>query len=86
MNKLAQTLDKTGIRDWDFLGEVGLLFKISGSTVVVVALVGVVVDFFELEELFKFVVGFSVKPAEGFSRGESCNKLGVEFFNPACFG
>ena len=84
MNKLAQTLDNTGIRDWDFLGEVvvvvGLLFKTSGSTVV--ALV-VVVDFFELE-LFKFVV-FSVKP-EGFSRGESCNKLGVEFFNPACFG
>lgn len=53
-------LDKTGIRDWDFLGEVGLLFKISGSSVVVVALVGVVVDIFELEELFKFVVGFSV--------------------------
>ena len=84
LNKLAQTLDKTGIRDWDFLGEVvvvvvGLLFKTSGSTVVAL----VVVDFFELE-LFKFVV-FSVKP-EGFSRGESCNKLGVEFFNPACFG
>ena len=84
MNKLAQTLDKTGIRDWDFLGEVvvvvvGLLFKTSGSTGVAL----VVVDFFELE-LFKFVV-FSVKP-EGFSRGESCNKLGVEFFNPTCFG